>query len=347
MSPPSTGFLVDDRLLAHDEPEHNENARRLVAILALLERSGIRSELRALPVRLATEREIAAVHDRRLIELIQMLAYEGGSWIDGDTYVTADSWTAVSCAAGAVVGATEAVIRGEVSNAFALVRPPGHHATRSRAMGFCLVNHVAIAARYALDVLGLERLAIVDWDTHHGNGTQDIFYEDPRVLYCSSHTWPLFPGTGHWREMGQGAGHGTTLNVPMPYYSGDDDFDLVYDRAILPAVERFKPELIIVSAGYDSHWADPLAPMNASVSGYARLAQSVYQLAERVCSVRLVCALEGGYDLQALAACVLATLRVLQGHAELVEDPLGARGARPTDVAKIVEALRREHPLLL
>ena len=343
----STGLLVDDRFLAHDEPTHPENARRLRAILALLDGSGIRTELVELAGRPATEREIAAVHDWRLIELIQMLAYEGGNWIDGDTYVTSDSWTGATYAAGAVVHAVEGVIRGEVANAFAIVRPPGHHATSRRAMGFCLFNHVAVATRYALDVLGLERVAVVDWDTHHGNGTQEIFYEDPRVLYCSSHCWPLFPGTGDWRETGKGAGLGTTLNVPMPHHAGDGDFELVYDQAIVPAVDRFRPELIVVSAGYDSHWADPLAPMNASVAGYARLAERIYRLAAEVCGGRLVCALEGGYDLQALAACVLATLRVLQGRPELVEDPLGTRAAPPTKAGLVVDALRRSHPLLV
>lgn len=342
----STGLLYDERCLEHDEPTHPENARRMQAILALLDASGIRSDLVAIPGRPATEREILAVHQPRLVEALQFLAHEGGGMIGADTYVTADSWTVATLAAGTVARAVEAVVRGEVANAFALVRPPGHHATPSQAMGFCLVNHVAVAAQYALDTLGLERVAIVDWDTHHGNGTQDIFYDEPRVLYCSSHTWGLFPGTGHLREMGAGAGMGMTLNVPLPWYTGDGGYERVYGDVIVPAVERFRPELIIVSAGYDAHWADPLAPMNASVTGYASIAQRVYNLAAEVCSGRLVCALEGGYDLDALAASVLATLRVLQGRPDLVEDPLGAKSTPRVDIGSVVETLLRAHPLL-
>src|ERR671932_386275 len=254
MSSFTTGILFDERFLEHDDPTHFENARRLQAINALLDQSGIRRELTALVGRPATEREIRAVHTPRLIEELQFLAYEGGGSLDPDTYLTGDSWAAACCAAGGVIRAVEAVIRGEVDNAFALVRPPGHHATPNRSMGFCLINNVAIAAQYALDVLGLNRVAIVDWDTHHGNGTQDIFYAEKRVLYCSTHTWPLFPGTGFWREMGTGAGMGTTLNVPLPYYLNDDGYNRVYDDLIVPAVRRFRPEIILVSAGLSARW---------------------------------------------------------------------------------------------
>jgi acetoin utilization deacetylase AcuC-like enzyme len=345
-NPAQTGFLYDERFLDHDDPDHPENARRLRAITALLDQSGIAGELYPLPIRPATEAEIAAVHDRRLIEALQILAYEGGGPIGLDTYMTSDSWAAAALAAGAVIQATEAVVRGEVSNAFALVRPPGHHATPTRSMGFCLINNVAVAAQYAREQLGIERVAIIDWDTHHGNGTQDIFYDDAHVLYCSTHTWPLFPGTGDWREMGEGSGLGLTLNVPLPYYLDDEGYNQAYDQLIIPAVRHFRPEIILVSAGYDAHWSDPLAPMNATVAGFASIARKVYNLAADVCSGRLVCALEGGYNLQALAACVLATLRVLQGRADLVEDPLGPRMASGVEIDATVSRLLHTHPLL-
>jgi len=347
MPAPTTGILYDDVFLEHDEPSHPENARRLQAIMRLLDGSGILEQLVRLPIRPATEREIGAVHHRRLIEYLQTLAYEGGGWINPDTYVTAGSWRAATQAAGAAIRATETVLNGEVRNAFALVRPPGHHATPVTAMGFCLINHVAIAARYALDTWNLQRVAIIDWDTHHGNGAQDCFYGDSRVLYCSSHTWGIFPGTGDWQEMGEDAGMGTTLNVPLAPYGGDEVFEQVYEELIIPAVRRFDPELIIVSAGYDSHWSDPLGPMNVSVAGYAALTQRVYNLAADVCSSRLVCVLEGGYNLQALAAGVLATLRVLQGRPDLVQDPLGTRAAPKTEIASVMRALRQAHPLLI
>lgn len=347
MPQPTTGILYDDLFLEHDEPTHPENAGRLQAITALLARSGIWDELLRLPIMPASEQQAGAVHRRRLLEHLQVVAYEGGGWLNADTYLTGDSWDVAMRAAGAAICATEAVIRGDVANSFALVRPPGHHATPTQAMGFCLINNVAIAAQYALDVLGLRRIAIIDWDTHHGNGTQDCFYDNGQVLYCSSHTWGIFPGTGDWREMGEGAGVGTTLNVPILPYADDTVFDRVYEEAIIPAVARFGPELIIVSAGYDSHWADPLAPMNASVTGYARLAQKVYNLAADVCSGRLVCVLEGGYNLQALAAGVLATLRVLQARPELIEDPLGTRSGSNIDAGSVIDSLRRLHPLLV
>jgi acetoin utilization deacetylase AcuC-like enzyme len=342
----TTGILYDDLFLEHDVPTHPENANRLRAITALLDSSGIWNELQAIPIVPATERQIGAVHHHRLLEHLQAVAYEGGGWLNADTYLTSDSWHVATRAAGAAICATEAVVRGDVANAFVLVRPPGHHATPSTAMGFCLINNIAVAAKYALDVLGLQRIAIIDWDTHHGNGTQDCFYEHGQVLYCSSHTWGIFPGTGDWREMGEGAGAGTTLNVPILPYADDAAFDQAYDELILPAVARFAPELILISAGYDSHWADPLAPMNASVAGYAGIAQKVYNLAADTCSGRIVCVLEGGYHLQALAAGVLATLRVLQGRPDLIQDPLGARAGSRTAIGSVIGSLRRLHPLL-
>jgi len=342
----STAYLVDDRFLLHDDFDHPENASRLRAILGMLDSSGIRSELVQLEPRYATDAEIEAVHHRRMIEHSKRMALFGGGRLNLDTYMVQESWDVATLAAGSVARAVEAVVNGEVRNAFALVRPPGHHATPSTAMGFCLINNVAVGAHVARAQLGLQRVAIIDWDTHHGNGTQDIFYDDPHVLYISSHTYPFYPGSGHWREIGSGAGEGATLNVPMPAETGDQAFIRVYEELVLRAVRRFAPELIIVSAGYDCHWRDPLAPQLMSVTGYARLAQLIYELADEVCGGQLVCALEGGYDLQALSASVLATFRVLQGNPELVDDPLGTQPEEPFDLQPLINNICRVHPLL-
>jgi acetoin utilization deacetylase AcuC-like enzyme len=342
----TTAYLIDNRLLLHDDFDHPENAQRLRAIMAVLRESGLDRKLTRVEGRYATDDEIGAVHHPRMLEHTQRMAMFGGGMLNPDTYLVPESWDAATFAAGTVARAVEAVIAGEANNAFALVRPPGHHATPSTAMGFCLINNVAVAAHVARKQLGVERVAIIDWDTHHGNGTQDIFYDDPNVLFISSHTYPFYPGTGHWQEMGSGQGKGTTLNIPLPPGTGDESFARLYDEVVARAVRRFDPQLIIVSAGYDCHWADPLAPMRMSIAGYARLAQFVYNLADEVCNGRLVLALEGGYNLQALAANVVASLRVLQGKPELAEDPLGQQPETALDVDRLISGMQRVHPLL-
>lgn len=341
----STAYLIDDRFLLHDDFEHPENAERLRVIMRALDSSGLRNELTQLEPRAATIDEIQGVHHAKMLDHTQRMAMFGGGLLNPDTYIVQESWDAATLAAGAVTRAVEAVVGGEARNAFALVRPPGHHATPSTAMGFCLINNVAVAAHVARTKLGLDRVAIIDWDTHHGNGTQDIFYNDPSVLYISSHTYPFYPGSGHWREQGAGAGAGATLNIPLPAHTGDATFTRAYDELVVRAVRRFDPQLIIVSAGYDCHWRDPLAPMLMSVTGYARLAQIVYALADEVCAGRLVCALEGGYDLLALAASVVATFRVLQGRFDQIHDPLGTQPETAYNLDPLISVLERTHPL--
>ncbi len=345
----TTAYIVDDRFLLHDDFDHPENASRLRAIIHALDSSGIRAELTQLEPRYASAAEIGAVHQRRMIEHAQRMAMFGGGRLNPDTYIVQESWDVALLAAGSVARAVEAVVGGEAGNAFALVRPPGHHATPSTAMGFCLINNVAVAAQMARAALGLQRVAIIDWDTHHGNGTQDIFYDDPTVLYVSSHTYPFYPGTGHWREQGSGDGEGATLNIPLPAHTGDPAFIRAYDELVLRAVRRFAPQLIIVSAGYDCHWTDPLAPMAMSIAGFGRLAQMIYDLAAEVCDGRLVCALEGGYNVEALAGGVLATLRVLLGQPERIVDPLGPppveHVARSFDIEPLIAQIERMHPL--
>lgn len=329
----------------HDEPRHVEQAARLRAINSALEASGLLSDLVELKPQPAQERQITAVHQPRMVEMLQWAAGEGEAWIDRDTYVMIGSWEAAGQAAGAAIGAVDAVVGGQADNAFALVRPPGHHATPSQSMGFCLVNNIAIAARHALDSLGLERVAIVDFDVHHGNGTQDCFYDDGRTLFCSSHGAPLYPGTGDARELGVGAGYGATLNVPLPYGIGDAGFQQLYSQVIVPALRRFQPQLLLVSAGYDAHWDDPIGPLALSIGGYADLTRQLVDAAAEICEGRIVMVLEGGYSLRALSAGVLASLGVLMGRAAIV-DPLGPADAPEPDITALIGGLQRLHPLL-
>jgi acetoin utilization deacetylase AcuC-like enzyme len=329
---------------AHDDPEHVEQAARLAAINAAIDASGLRHSLLELAPRAASMEQILAAHHPRVLELVHRLSARGAIWLDQDTYVTAGSLDAACMAAGAAIQAVEAVVHGQATNAFALVRPPGHHATPMRSMGFCLFNNLAIAAHHALDHLGIDRIAIVDYDVHHGNGTQDCFYDDGRVLFCSTHASALFPETGAAHEHGHESGYGTTLNLPLPHGTGDLGLCQVYDELLLPAIRDFVPQLILVSAGFDGHWADPLGPLTLSVAGYAALTQRLVSLAGEICGGRIVLVLEGGYDLSALSACVVAALRVLLGH-DPGPDPLGPSGVGEPDITHVIEAVRERHPL--
>jgi acetoin utilization deacetylase AcuC-like enzyme len=341
----TTAILTDPRYAAHTDPFHVERAERLQAIEQALRVSGLSEDVLALAPRFANPAELAAVHDQAYLDAIQRFCEQGGGQIDLDTYSTDASWEAATLAAGATARAVEAILGGECHNAFALVRPPGHHATPNRAMGFCLINNIAVAARHALNQFGLERVAIVDYDVHHGNGTQAIFYRDGDVLFCSTHAAPFYPGTGDSREMGAGDGIGATLNVPLPFGVGDQGYAQVFTELIIPAVQRWKPQMILVSAGYDGHWNDPLGPMALSVTGYAQLTRMIYDLAGELCDGRLLLVLEGGYNLEALGACVVAALQVLLGR-DPGPDPIGIDSGPGTSVNSSITALRRLHPLL-
>jgi acetoin utilization deacetylase AcuC-like enzyme len=340
----TTAIITNPLHAAHDEPRHVEQAARLAAIEAALDTSGLRADLVELAPRPADEQQILAVHEPRLLAAVRSTAAHPRAWLDPDTYTTALSYQAALLAAGAAVQAVGAVVGGRASNAFALVRPPGHHATPLRPMGFCLFNNIAVAARHALGALGLERVAIVDYDVHHGNGTQDCFYDDGQVLFCSTHAWPLYPGTGVVQEAGAESGYGLTLNLPLPHGTGDAGFGRCYDELILPAIRSFGPQLILVSAGYDGHWADPLGPLSLSVAGYAALTRRLVALAEELCDGRIVLVLEGGYDLEALSACVIAALHVLLGR-DPGADPLGPAAVGEPNISALIERVRYEHPL--
>ncbi len=342
----NVGIVYDPVYLTHNTGQHVENARRLEAIISYLEKTGLKRELEPVAPRQATLEEVAMVHEEPYIAHIRDSAARGGGWLDPDTVMSSGSYETALCAAGGVIEATDAVISGKLSSAFALVRPPGHHATTGRAMGFCLFNNVAIGTRYAITQCGLERVAIVDFDVHHGNGTQETFYGSPQVLYVSTHESPLFPGTGQIGETGNALGKGKTVNIPLPGGCGDIEYEQVFTQVVVPAVDRFQPQLIMVSAGYDGHWADPLAMMQLSVSGFARIVEIIRELAERWCGGRIVISLEGGYNLDALSASVKATFDMLLGK-NTVDDPMGKSSSQfnAPDISSSLASVKGIHGL--
>ncbi|MDP7415507.1 MAG: histone deacetylase [Dehalococcoidales bacterium] len=316
------GFVYDPIHFKHDTGQHPENASRLEAVMSHLEQTGLKQRLTAIKPRRATMKELCLAHDEPYISFIREAAQRGDGWLDASTVISSGSYEAALHAAGGTLEAAETVINGRLDRTFALVRPPGHHATTRQAMGFCLFNNLAIAAKYALTERNLERIAIIDFDVHHGNGTQDIFYHDPQVLYISTHQYPHFPGTGSLEETGCGPARGTTINIPLRNGSSDDEYRQAFEQIVVPATRRFAPQLILVSAGYDCHWADELSLMQVSVSGYARMTEMITGLSEELCSGKLVFSLEGGYNVNALAASIKATFEVLFGQTD-IEDPLG------------------------
>lgn len=341
----TTAYLYSPIFLEHKEVGHPESPERLQEIMRVLRETGVLPRLTALEPIPVTDAELEAVHTPDLIARVKQIVARGGGHLDPDTYTNARSLDAARLAAGALVRAVDAVMSGEVDNAFALVRPPGHHATRSRAMGFCLFNNVAVGAQHALDAHHLERVLIVDYDVHHGNGTQDIFYRTPRVLYFSTHQYPYYPGTGDWREIGEGEGEGFTANVPVPPGVGDDGYQCIFADLLFPLAERYQPQLVLVSVGFDAHWRDPLAMENLSLVGYTRLARTLIELAREQCAGRIVFALEGGYDLDVVAHGVATTFRALLGDAE-IPDPLGPSRRASRDIGDYMEQLKGVHRLV-
>jgi acetoin utilization deacetylase AcuC-like enzyme len=306
-----TLLLFDDRMIEHDPgPGHPERPDRLRAIEAVLSlRTQTHARIEA--ARAASEEQIARVHTFEHIAKVGELTGQYGS-LDPDTHVSPESVRAAVLAAGAATQAIDAVCTGAVANAFALVRPPGHHAVAGRPMGFCLFNNIAIAAKHAKAAHGKQRIAIIDWDVHHGNGTESIFYDTDDVLFFSVHQAPLYPGTGEARASGKGAGLGYTVNVPLQAGAGDGDYARVFREIIIPIAEQYEPDLVLVSAGFDAHRDDPLGGMELTESGFATLCGEVRGLAtRRGCPLMLT--LEGGYDLAGLAKSVHACIDVLTG----------------------------------
>jgi len=340
------GLVYDPIYLEHNTGDHVENSHRLVEAMSYLEETRIKDRLISLPARPASLEEVELIHAPEYISHVKSKAEKGGGWLDPDTLLSPKSYAAALYAAGGVLVAVEAVMTGEVDNAFALVRPPGHHAVRDRAMGFCIFNNVAIAARFALRKFNLKRVLIADFDVHHGNGTQDAFYSDPGVLYFSTHQYPFYPGTGWMDETGTGKGEGTTVNFPMAAGWGDDEYLRAFNEVLVPAARRFEPQLILVSAGFDAHWADQLAMMRVSITGFAQMSMILKGLAAELCQAHLVFTLEGGYNLRVVASSIKATFDALLGSPE-IDDPLGKTPAarKPEGFDEHIRAIKGMHRL--
>lgn len=314
ISTPPTLLYRDLAFTGHDTTPHPENPSRVRAIDAALRDRGLLANRDSPSWTPATDEQILRAHDAAMLDDLERITAAGGGAIDRDTLIFDDSLHAARLAAGAGIHAVESIRAGEARTAFVIGRPPGHHATRDRAMGFCLLNTIAIAALHARAV-GYRRVAIIDWDVHHGNGTQDIFYGNGDVLFCSSHRygWPFFPGTGAPDERGEGPGAGFTINVPLDAGDGDQQIVAALIDHIVPAVRHFEPDLILLSAGYDAHIEDPLGGLRVTDDGFRQLSRITRDLVIEVTDGRLIATLEGGYHPVASARCVADTISILDG----------------------------------
>lgn len=309
---PAVGHVFDPRYLTHRPGAlHPERPERLRAIEARIAETHLAEKLKAIPARPATKEEIGLVHERSYIELVQRTADEAGVYLDGDTFAGPETYEAALFAAGGLLEAVDRVMDGDCDKAFAMVRPPGHHAESSHAMGFCVFNNVGVAAEYLVRRYGRKRVAVMDFDVHHGNATQHMFYGRPDVFYLSTHRYPFYPGTGSAAERGTGAGAGYTVNVPMAAGAGDAEYEKVFDEIIVPALQEYRPEILLVSAGFDAHQLDPLGGMKVTDRGFRAMAEKLTRVADDFSQGKAVYVLEGGYDLKGLAGGVEQVLKVL------------------------------------
>lgn len=303
-----SAVVYDPIYLEHDTGHHVEVAPRLAHTIATLEANNYFDKVDLVKPRRATEEEIQRVHTPAYLEHVKNYCQRGFSNLDPDTVICPASYDVALWAAGGALTALELVLNGHYENAFALVRPPGHHALPGRAMGFCIFNNIAVAARQAIEVHGVNRILLVDWDYHHGNSTEEVFYDDPRVLFFSMHSAYGFPGTGHPNRTGHGAGVGFNINIPLSGNADDEECETLFREVLVPVADRYQPELVMVSAGQDGYRDDPIAGLNLTAAGFGRLATVVREIAATHCGGRIVATLEGGYHLDGLARSIMAVL---------------------------------------
>ncbi|MEW6080541.1 MAG: histone deacetylase [Bacillota bacterium] len=321
----------------HDYLEHRtgdghlEAPGRLRAILDLLDREGVLSRLHVAKPREATLEELCLAHSPGYVEVLRAFGDSGGGYLDPDTFMSPGSFRAASLGAGGTIEAVEACLAGLYPSTFVLARPPGHHASRSQATGFCLFNNVVVGALHALRHPGIRRVLVIDWDLHHGNGTESLLYQRQDVLYFSVHQSPCYPGTGSLQDLGDGEGLGYNLNVPLPGGVGDRGYDMVFQEILMPVALRYQPDLVMVSAGQDCHHADPLGGMMLTTHGFHGMARQAREIARECAAGRIVLCLEGGYHLEALSHSVLAIIDALGDLGLDVTDPLGDPGETPVE----------------
>lgn len=305
----NTGFNIHPGYASHVTPAaHPERPERIERLLGIVERLDEIGAVRFTSERRATREELERVHDSEHVDTIAATAGRDVVTLDPDTYTSPESYDTALLAAGSLLDLVDAVMEERLDNGYAAVRPPGHHAEGDHAMGFCLFNNIAVAARHLIDRHGLERVLIVDYDVHHGNGTQSAFYHDPRVLFVSLHQYPFYPGTGAADETGGGDGRGYTVNIPFPAGFGDSDYLAAFDRIVVPIARRFEPQFVLLSAGFDAHWADPIANMQATEKAFGGMTSRLLSVASEFAGGKLAAVLEGGYNLNALALCVTTVL---------------------------------------
>jgi len=300
-----TVIIYDDIYLKHDTgPDHPENSARIINTIEHLRSANCWQKLDIKKPRAATEAEVSAIHSTSQIEQIAEIARSGGGYLDPDTYVSSDSYEAALNAAGAPLTAIDLIMDKKVDNAFCLVRPPGHHATPEKGMGFCLFNNVAIAAKYIQSRYSLDRIVIIDWDVHHGNGTQDAFYDDPSVMYFSMHRYPFYPGTGAEEETGKDSGSGFTINIPLSYNTEPQEYLKFFEDILEKRIKPFNPQFILISSGFDAYRLDPISGLSLEASDYNKLTKLTQNIAKDCCDDRIVSCLEGGYHLLDLPKCI-------------------------------------------
>ena len=347
--PPKTGVVRHDLYKQHlSNCPHVESPQRLQVIYDMLDGADMAGRFVSISPRPATHDELAWVHSDSHIKRVAGTDGKTGMWLDADTQTTPLSYEAAKLAVGGLFSLVDKIFDGTIKNGFALVRPPGHHAERDHAMGFCLFNNVALGARYAMNIYGVKKILIVDWDLHHGNATQNTFYSEAAVLYFSTHQFPYYPGSGNLTEVGQGDGKGFTVNVPLSPGHGDVDFFQIFKQILVPIARAFKPELIFVSAGFDTYAGDPLGGMKVTPQGYAAMTRLIMNIAKTCASERVAITLEGGYHLTGLTESVRAVLRELAGDSILTARNLEAleEGETPPVVEDVIQVQRPYWPSL-
>ena len=342
-----TAYVTHPRFIEHTLPGHPEHAGRIQAIWKQIDAAQLSDRMQKITPQPVTRDLILSVHTQDYLDQLIWVSSNHAEMVllNPDTYFGPTSLEIARLAAGGVVGAVDEVLSGRAANALAVVRPPGHHAVPDNAMGFCLLGNVAVASQFARREYDLERIMIVDFDVHHGNGTQDMLYDDPHTLFISTHQSPFYPGTGGIKETGTGAGQGYTVNIPLRSGHGDSSYAAIYEQVIWSLAERYQPQLIMVSAGFDAHWNDPLAGMKLSLSGYDHLTRELMRMADTFCDGKIIFALEGGYNLDALGHGIRNVAHALLGDDQM-SDPLGpAPDQTEPDVLPLIDEIRHVHKL--